>query len=221
MDKKLGFGLLWVGFIVYAFVFAPPDRPDTFALIQKLSFGQWQGINAWTIALFNLMGIWPFIYACVLFADGRGQKIRAWPFAILSFGIGAFGLLPYFALRDSNPTFVGKKDSVIKLLDSPWLGVLLATGVIALLYYGFRFGDWMDFVQQWRTSRFIHIMGLDFCFLALMFGWILGDDMTRRGLKDSQFFVLASSIPLLGALVYLCVRPPIVELEELNPLVSE
>jgi hypothetical protein len=218
MVKKLGFGLLWLGFVVYAFAIAPPDRPDTLDLILKLSTGQWAGINAWVIMLFNLMGIWPFIYACLLLSDGRGQKIRAWPFALLSFGIGAFGLLPYFALRENNPAFAGKKDALLKLVDSRWLGILLSVAAIALLYYGFRFGDWLDFVQQWRTSRFIHVMTLDFCFLSLMFGWIVGDDMARRGLEDIQLFVLVSSIPLLGALVYLCIRPPLLEMDDASAL---
>jgi hypothetical protein len=216
MEKKLGFGLLWLGFTAYAFLLAPPDDPNTLALIQKLSLGQWDGINAWVITLFNLMGIWPFIYACVLFADGKGQKVRAWPFALLSFGIGAFGLLPYFALRESNPSFMGNKDRLIKLLDSRWLGILLTSAAIALIFYGFRFGNLVDFAQQWRTNRFIHVMGLDFCFLSLMFGWLLGDDMSRRGLEDSQLFVLASTIPLFGALVYLCIRPPILEMDTMD-----
>jgi hypothetical protein len=30
MLRKIAFGLLWLGFITYAFVFAPPDQPDTF-----------------------------------------------------------------------------------------------------------------------------------------------------------------------------------------------
>jgi hypothetical protein len=45
MFRKIAFGLLWLGFITYAFVFAPPDQPDTFKLIKNLSTGQWQGIN--------------------------------------------------------------------------------------------------------------------------------------------------------------------------------
>lgn len=81
MIRKFGFGLLWLGFIVYAFFLAPPNRPDTFELIKNLSIGQWQGINPLVIALFNLMGIWPVIYSALVFIDGRGQKIPAWQFA--------------------------------------------------------------------------------------------------------------------------------------------
>jgi hypothetical protein len=76
MISKVLLGLLWLGFISYAFVLAPPDSPDTFTLIQHLSTGQWDGINPWVIALFNVMGVWPLLYFGVLFADGDGQKVQ-------------------------------------------------------------------------------------------------------------------------------------------------
>ena len=103
MTNKLGFWLIWILFSVYAFIFAPPDRPDTWPLIQKLIAGDWQSTNAYIVSLFNLMGVFPCIYACILASDGRGQKVPAWLFAALSFFVGAFALLPYFALREPNP----------------------------------------------------------------------------------------------------------------------
>lgn len=45
MPNNLGFWLIWILFVVYAFIFAPPDRPDTITLIQKLIAGDWQGTN--------------------------------------------------------------------------------------------------------------------------------------------------------------------------------
>jgi len=39
VQEKIGFGLLWVGFVTYAFLLAPPDQPDTFELIKNLSTG--------------------------------------------------------------------------------------------------------------------------------------------------------------------------------------
>lgn len=207
--KKIAFGLLWLGFISYAFFFAPPDQPDTFELIKNLSTGQWQGINPLVIALFNIMGIWPLIYSTVLFIDGRCQKIPAWPFATASFALGAFALLPYLALRETNKQFVGKKNILIKLLDSRFTGIALTIGAAILVIYGLQKGDWVNFIQQWQTSRFIHVMSLDFCLLSLLFPALLGDDMARRGWKDHQLFWLFALIPLFGPLLYLCVRPPL------------
>ncbi|BAY63722.1 hypothetical protein NIES22_38100 [Calothrix brevissima NIES-22] len=210
MVKKISFGLLWLGFIAYAFLLAPPDAPNTFELIKNLSTGQWQGINPFIIALFNIMGIWPVIYSAVLFIDGRGQKIPAWPFASASFAVGAFALLPYLALRNSNPQFTGKKNALIKALDSRITGIVLTIAAAILIGYGLIAGDWGDFVQQWQTSRFIHVMSLDFCLLSLLFPALLEDDMARRGWKNSLMWLIAF-IPLFGPLFYLCVRPHLLE----------
>ena len=125
MFRRVTLFLLWLGFILYAFLLAPPDQPDTLDLITKLSTGQWTGINPLVVSLFNLMGIYPLIYSAVLLIDGRGQKIPAWPFVLGSFAVGAFAILPYLALRQANPVFSGEKSGLIKLLDSRWFGLSL------------------------------------------------------------------------------------------------
>ncbi|MDZ8032565.1 DUF2834 domain-containing protein [Nostoc sp. DedSLP04] len=209
MLRKIAFSLLWLGFVVYGFFLAPPEQPGTFELIKNLSIGQWQGVNPLVIALFNLMGIWPLIYSAVVFIDGRGQKIPAWLFATVSFGVGAFALLPYLAFREPNNKFVGKKNTLLKLLDSRVTGVVLMVATVILAVYGLRGGDWSNFVQQWQTNRFINVMSLDFCLLCLLFPAVLGDDMARRDWKNPQIFWLIALIPLLGPLIYLCVRPPL------------
>jgi hypothetical protein len=208
--RTIGFGLLWLGLVVYAFFLAPPNQPDTFSLIQRLSTGQWQGINPLVISLFNIMGVWPLIYSCLLFFDGRGQRLPAWPFAILSFGVGAFALLPYLALRRPNPSFSGSKDLWLKLLDSRWTAGLLGVGTVVLVIYGFTQGDWSNFVQQWRMDRFIHVMSIDFCLLCLLFPTLVQDDLARRGQSDGRLWLI-SLVPLLGAVAYLLWRP------QLNP----
>ncbi|MEH2081679.1 MAG: DUF2834 domain-containing protein [Nostoc sp.] len=211
MLRKIAFGLLWLGFVVYAFFFAPPDQVGTFELIKNLSIGQWQGVNPLVIVLFNLMGIWPLIYSAVVFIDGRGQKIPAWLFSTTSFAVGAFALLPYLALREPNNQFLGQKNTLLKLLDSRVTGFVLTVATVILVTYGLRAGDWGSFVQEWQTNRFINVMSLDFCLLCLLFPALLGDDMARRGWKNPQFFWLITLIPLFGPLVYLSVRPPLPE----------
>lgn len=211
MIRKVGFAALWVGLAVYAFLLAPPNQPDTFELIKNLSIGQLDGINPLIVALFYIMGVWPMIYSCVLFFDGRGQ-ISAAPFAALSFGVGAFALLPYLALREPNPKFEGRKNVFLKILDSRWTGIALTIAAVLIVTYGLSNGDWNDYVQQWRTSRFIHVMSIDFCLLCLLFPALLGDDMARRGRQNSSLYWIAL-IPLFGPLIYLCVRPPIAAAE--------
>lgn len=208
MLRKVGFITLWLGLAIYAFLLAPPNQHNTSELIKNLATGQWEGINPLVVSLFNIMGVWPMIYSCLLFIDGRAQKITAWIFATLSFGVGAFALLPYLALREPNSEFSGTKNAFIKVLDSRLSGVALTIGTVILVSYGVLKGDWGDFIQQWQTNRFIHVMSLDFCLLCLLFPALLGDDMARRNLKKSSLYWLGF-IPLFGPLIYLCVRPPL------------
>jgi hypothetical protein len=224
MARKISFGLLWIGFGLYAFLLAPPENPNTSALIQNLIAGNWQNINPLVVALFNIMGVFPAVYACLLFADGHGQKTPAWIFVLLSFGIGAFGLLPYFALRSPNPKFTGSKNLFLRFWDSRITGLALMAIATTLVVYGLKTGDlganWADYVRQFQTSRFIHVMSLDFCLLCLLFTWLLGDDMKRRDWQNEQIFRLASLIPLFGALAYLCVRPNLPEASSQNESTS-
>lgn len=211
MSKKILLALVWIGFVGYAFTLAPPDRPETFDLIKNLSTGNVAGINPLIVALFNIMGVLPMAYSCITFLDGRSQKIPAWLFTTFSFGVGAFALLPYLIFRKPNPIFTGQKNWFLKLLDSRITGGAIALGGIGLFIYGVTNGDWSNFVQQWQTSRFIHVMSLDFCLLCALFPVLLQDDIKRRGLENSQVFKILSFVPFFGALIYLVLRPPTIE----------
>lgn len=211
MSGKILLALIWVGFVGYAFTLAPPNQPDTFELIKNLSTAKVEGINPLIVALFNIMGVLPLAYACITFLDGRSQKLPAWLFTSASFGVGAFALLPYLIFRKPNPTFTGQKNWFLKLMDSRITGSAIALGGIGLFLYGVTNGDWGNFVQQWQTDRFIHVMSLDFCLLCGLFPVILQDDIKRRGLEHSQAFKILSFVPFFGALLYLVLRPPTIE----------
>ncbi|MGB3511595.1 MAG: DUF2834 domain-containing protein [Microcoleaceae cyanobacterium] len=206
MLKKIASWSLWIGFIVHVFFIAPPAQPDSVELIKNLSIGQWQDINPLVISLFSIMGIWPLIYSCLLLFDGRGQKVPAWLFSTLSFGVGAFAILPYLGLRKSYPEFSGKKNWLLNILDTPILAILLTVVTSIFLIYGLKNGDWENFIQQYQNSRFINIVTLDFGMLCVSFHILQADDMKRRGMKKYPLYWLGL-VPLLGPLIYLCVRP--------------
>ena len=216
---RLGFALVWLAFSGYAFFGAPPNDPQTLELIIQLSTGQWQGLNPLVVALFNLMGLWPIAFASLLLWDGHlrrsaardataeqehspdsqnaavrnsipARPIPAWPFVAASFGLGAFAILPYLALRqplmrhESCSETVAdlleeKPSGLLKALNSAWLWAGLALGASLLLGYGLIRGDWTDFAAQWQTSRFIHVMTLDFCLLTVLFPILLRADLRR------------------------------------------
>ncbi|MFB2935916.1 DUF2834 domain-containing protein [Aerosakkonemataceae cyanobacterium BLCC-F154] len=211
MSRKIALWSLWAGFILYILLFAPPVQASTLTLLKNLFTGDWLEINPIIFSLFSLVGIWLLIYSCLMLIDGRMQKIAAWPFLLAGIATGVMGLIPYLALREANQEFSGKKDILLKLFDSRWTGLILTISTIILLIYGLTMGNWQDFIVQFKTSRFINGMSLAFCLFYLLFPTLLGDDIARRGVENKPILQLVSLIPLLGALFYLCWRPPLWE----------
>ena len=192
---------------------APPSTPDTIEVIRQLSTGQWDLVNPMVVVLFNLMGLWPLVYASLALSDGREQTILAWPFVVGSFGFGAFALLPYLALRASTATVPYRlpDTALLKGLNSRWLGWGVLSLTLILMVYGVVQGDlsttWQDFCHQFSSSQFIHVMSLDFCMLTLLTPSLLWDDIVRRGAASSWRAV--SLLPLLGPALYLALRPAV------------
>lgn len=209
MLRKIGLWSVWIGFITYILLLSPPlHLPETISLLVKILTFQWGDVNAVILSLFSLIGVWIAIYSCLLFFDGRMQKIPFWVFAIAALGSGVIGLIPYLALREANQEFTGEKNSFLKLLDSHSTGIAISIFTTLVVAYGLIVGDWTNYIQQFQSDRFIHGMSLAFCLFGLLFPTVLGDDMVRRGwLSNSQLFWAIALIPLFGPLFYLCIRP--------------
>ncbi len=231
VQRKLVFGGIWLGFSAYAFWLAPPNDPKTLDQIMALSTGQWGQLNPAIVALFNLMGIWPMIYAAVALADGHCQpntaegtieaspaSPKAWPFVAGSFGLGAFVLLPYLALRSPAPTLHLEQPSrLLAIVSSRLFGIFLLANAIIWLGYAFIRGDWANFSAQWQNSRFIHVMSLDFCALTLLFPTLAQDDSRRHGIASPHWAWATVAFPIVGAAIYLCFRPKFPKIQEQSP----
>ncbi len=107
------------------------------------------------------------IYASLMFIDARMQDIPAWSSFLASNESGVIGLLPYLILRQPTQEFSGQKDIWLSVLDSWPFGMFLSLSTPGLLAYAILAGDWGDFVRQWHTSRFVHLISLDFCLMCL------------------------------------------------------
>jgi hypothetical protein len=212
MGRRQLLWLVWLGFILYVLLLAPPLQLDTLQPVQALLLGQLPPVNPVILSLFSMIGIWLLIYSCLIFIDGRMQRLPAWAFILAAVGTGVIGLIPYLALREPNQQFVGPKDAWLRVLDSRWSGVILTVSTLVLLGFAGIFGNWAGFVDEFQTNRFIHAMALAFCLFTLLFPvpTLLADDMARRGLNsNSQLFWLVALVPLFGPLGYLCLRPPL------------
>lgn len=213
MSRRVILFLIWLIFVFYTIWLAPLDQPDTWPLVQKLLTLQWHKLNAIIPVIFSLMGVWPMIFACLMFFDGRMQKFRAWPYFLGSNGTGVLCLLPYLFLRERNQQFSGQKDKLLRILDSRSTGFALLFSTIGLFAYAIIAGDWADYFHQLQTRHFVHLISIDFCLMCVVFPLtsLFDDDMARRGIKDSQLFWTVALIPLFGPLIYLCLRPPLPE----------
>lgn len=207
--RKLALWLFWTAFVLYTIVLAPLDQPGTLELVGKLLRLEWGDLNAYVPTLFSLMGVWPMVYACILFIDDRMQRISALPSFLVSNGSGVIGMMPYLLLREPAPEFRGQKGFWIRQLDARRTGVALTLSTVALFAYALIWGDWGNFLLQLQQSHFLYLMSLDFCSMHLVFPSILGDDMARRGLDDPRIFWAVTLVPLWGPLLYLCLRPPL------------
>ncbi len=74
--RSIIIGAIWLWFTLYILWLAPLDQPETFPIVQKLLTFQITKVNAYLMAIFWLMGVWPMIYACLMFADARMQNFR-------------------------------------------------------------------------------------------------------------------------------------------------
>lgn len=206
--RRLLYGGLWIAFVLYATLFAPPDRPEeTRVLLENLISGHVADLNPLLVAEFNLMGVLPLAYWCLLLTDGRGQRLPAWPFAALMMGVGGFALLPYMAWRQPVYPVPGQLNLWLRLWESRWTALAISLGALVLLGFGAIAGDWGAFVKQWRSQRFVHVMTLDFVLLCVLLPVLIYDDLPRRGLSPKWPFWAMTCMPLLGPLAYLCWRP--------------
>lgn len=186
--SRIVFVVLWVALVAEALLLSPAARPDQLAWVIRLLTGDWAGEEPLVVALFNLMGVWPFAMLALL---GRrlGGWPPLWPFAFGSFALGAFSLLPGLVIAGAP----GESSGWQRWLAHPvWKG-LLGLAALGLVLGGVVLGDPSRFFEIWRTDQFVHIMALDFLTL-----WIVSVVIAWEDGGPWQ----VALVPLFGALLF-------------------
>ncbi|UPK46304.1 hypothetical protein [Paenibacillus pabuli] len=203
--------LTWLAFIAYAWFWVPGQPLGSDPVFKELV--TLQSKEPWLLTVFSWLGIYPVIFACLLFrksAKARGTCVPAWPFVLLSFGLGAFALLPYFAwssstnsgLRYERLSFGSQHESGIgrvaahKLTHVVLLLLTLGTG-----FYAVTQGHPDVYMEAFRESSFVHIMTMDFVILTLLSVIALFRDASDN--RRFRGWAVAGVIPLIGPLIYL------------------
>ncbi|MBD2111711.1 MULTISPECIES: DUF2834 domain-containing protein [Cyanophyceae] len=222
MVRRLLLATIWIGFLGYILWLAPLDQPFTWSFAHNLVTLQWGEVNAYLMVIFWMMGVWPMIYACLMFADGQTQPFPSWPFFVVSNLVGVIGLIPYLLVRQRNSAFSGKKDFWLDLLDRRSTGVALLLTTLMLFTIAVTVGDWNDYVTQFRSYAFVHLISLDFCLMGLIFPLtsLIDDDMQRRGVYRTERVWAIALVPLFGPLIYLCWRPALLNLPSTQETLS-
>ena len=154
------------------------------------------------IALRRMLGVWPMAYATVVLSD-RG-RVPAWPFALASFAVGGFALLPYLALRSWSQPLPSPPTRVERLATSrPFAGFLLVA-TWGRVGWAVSAGDVEVYRQQWSQSSLVYTMTADFAALTLAWWPVLLDDVRRRG--GPTWAAVAGAIPVVGMPLWLTFR---------------
>ncbi|AEC05824.1 hypothetical protein AtNW77_Chr2g0224871 [Arabidopsis thaliana] len=211
---------LWGALLYYCFNLAPDQTPtqDLYFLKKLLNLKGDDGfrMNQILVGLWYIMGLWPLVYAMLLLPTGT-SKTPAWPFVVLSFFGGVYALLPYFALWNPPSPPVSETELrqwPLNVLESKvTAGVTLVAGLGIILYSVVgNAGDWTEFYQYFRESKFIHVTSLDFCLLSAFAPfWVYNDMTTRKWFDKGSWLLPVSVIPFLGPSLYLLLRPAVSE----------
>ncbi|CAN0927282.1 hypothetical protein LINGRAHAP2_LOCUS35812 [Linum grandiflorum] len=221
--------VFWGGILFYVFNLTPNQTPSRdLYFVQKLCFLKGDDgfrMNEVLVSLWYIMGLWPLAYSMLLLPTGRSSKssIPVWPFLVLSCFGGAYALLPYFVLWNPPPPPVDEtelKKWPLNVMDSKFTAVaLLAAGLGLFVRAGMSVGDWSEFYQYFRESKFIHATSLDFSLLSLFAPFWVYNDMTARKWFDKGAWLLPISlVPFLGPALYLVLRPSLSELADSSEL---
>ena len=206
--RRLALAALLAADVLYAAFLAPKGDPPGNLFIQ-LALGQGPARNPAVWGVFQMLGIVPLLYWALLFPDGRGQKVWAWPFALSMMALGSFALLPYLIMRRDYPSAVpGARGLAVRWLGGRPFAVLTALALLALLLLIMVWGNLANYVFWFRHSNFVNVMTVDLLVLTLLFPTLLRDDMARRGVSDEcTLGRIALAVPLLGPAYYLVRRP--------------
>lgn len=232
-SEAVVFGSVWIGLVALASSFKAVPDVDDISLIKTIidtsssySAEAIRDAGGTFFFLFNVMGIWPAIYAALLLPnEANFERVKAWPFCVLSFGLGAFALLPYFVLRSERKTTDRNMNTDEPATSLPYrvaeskinaslllaLSMALAVGAASTIVAP---GDgWQTYTKLFGESALVHVTTLDFCTLCALAPYAISRDLEARSsdaAPPSLGPIPLSSLaylPVIGPCIYLILRP--------------
>lgn len=149
--------ILFVLLVGEAWLFAPAGDglPDW---VVALSLGDWSAHDPLVVAHFMLMGVWPLLLISQTAPQWRTRPVPLLPFALLTFVLGAFVLLPGLMIVGDQRHPLG---AVGRLARHRIVQGLLAAQALGLLGWGLVTGSVAVWWHTFQTDPFLHIMTFD------------------------------------------------------------
>ena len=150
--------LLWLALFAVPWL-GPPMRPDPGAWVVDLMTGRWSHTEPWVVVHFMLMGVWPMLIGLQQRRFWRATPLPAAPFCAAAFGLGAYGLLPWFMFRGAAPL-----PRPMPRLERfvPWIAAMTGLSALGLVAFGVVAGNPSAWTTAARTDGFIWTMAADF-----------------------------------------------------------
>jgi hypothetical protein len=208
--KKIFLVTVWVLGWIHVFWFSPDDGSSMQDFIVAVMQVNTAVVDPLVFMVFNLLGIWPIVMVAMLVQDNQG-RLKAWPFAFSSMVLGNSALYLYLFFRRKQQGYVSPKTMLVRFAESKITAVVLLMSTLALMLYGLAQGSFAAYAKAWQANYMVNVMTIDFFLFAIAFAAVLGDDMRRRNMKVDSLFWLYVLVPVLGAVTYLAVRPPLAE----------
>ena len=178
--------------------------------------------------VFNLLLSWAAMFAG-FFSDERREKPNLLPIVPTVVGMqfltSAF-FLPYLVTRTSEPANNKSNNKLVKQEDlsgiarvcesralGPFMAIVGSYSIVwAIVGRHAEFGSlserWGSFLDLLSIDRVGSSFLVDLAIFGLFQGWLIDDDVKRRGGDPSDIIVLAAKyLPFFGLAVYLALRP--------------
>ena len=162
------------------------------------------------VIIFNLLGLYPLIYASLLLSASKSQRIPALPFVAGSLALGFFGIGPYLGLREYKTDVTNEeRGRGSGIFESKLVMALVSIGTLGLLQYTilnkFDGETFNSYLELFKTQRLVHISTIDFTILTLALWDPLKEDMIRRDWRGPSALTVCA-LPIIGPLSYLLFR---------------
>ena len=189
------FFMIWLLLVGYAVFLAPGGETDP--VLSNIFSGNFGEIDPLVFAVFNSLGLFPMVFLTLLLLNDR-KKWPAWPFALLSFVVGAFSLLLYFAFGDRKAEKELRTPGWrVRVLGSRFCLILLMVSLLSnglTLLQGFSLAAYRE---AFFASGLVSVMTVDWFVL-----WGLSVYAVHRFYPQAEFKALAW-IPVIGPVLVL------------------